>query len=330
MIFYSIFARLSEYMKQEKLAILDLGTNTFHLLIVGITERGFQEVIREKIAVKIGEGGINRSIITRTAKKRAIQAISQFFRIIKSEEVTQIHAFATSAIRSAANGARLIREISEKTGMEVKIISGIQEAQYIYAGVRQAVELGDSISLIMDIGGGSVEFIIGNTHTVLWKNSFEIGAQRLTDKFHRHDPVRTSDIIRLKKFLEKKLIPLKKAVEKYNPVTLVGSSGTFDTLIEIHQRKSGIERDWNITEHQLMLRDFYEIYNELISRNRDERMAIPGMAEMRVDMIVMSTALTQFILSDFGFSRIKTSTYSLKEGILYSILDSKQVKKLSA
>ena len=317
-------------MQLENIAILDLGTNTFHLLIASLSEKNVHVISREKIPVKIGEGGIGKRFITKSAQLRAVEAVKKFSAIIQSAGVTEIHAYATSAIRSAANGARLIRDIFNETGIVVKEIRGSEEAQLIYYGVRQAVELGDQLNLIMDIGGGSVEFIIANAYTVLWKKSFEIGAQRLTDKFHRHDPVRNTDVVELNRYLERELKTLKSAIQKFKPAILVGASGTFDTFIELSHHKAGIKRDRDSTEHKLSLKAFYEIYDQLIRKNREDRLAIPGMAEMRVDMIVMSTILTHFVISNSGITRIKTSSYSLKEGILYSILEKKQVKKLSA
>ncbi len=317
-------------MEQEKIAILDLGTYTFHLLIAEVSDRGYRVLKKENLPVKIGERGIDRRIITKAAKERAIDAIQRFKKIIDISGVNETTAIATSAIRTATNGHEFIREVYEKTGINIKVISGSQEAHFIYLGVKQAVELGESLNLIMDIGGGSVEFIIGNSFTPLWKKSFEIGAQRLTDKFHTHDPVLKNDLIRLNKYLNKTLKPLIAALEKYKPSVLVGSSGTFDTLIEIYNQSQNLRKNPVITEHQLSIKSFFEIYCNLAGKNREQRLKIPGMIEMRVDMIVMSTALINFILTRFRFNKIKTSVYSLKEGILFTTLEKKQVKKLSA
>ena len=163
-------------MEKNRIAILDLGTNTFHLLIASLSDRHFEIIVKEKIPVKIGEGGINRAVISRGAKVRALSAVEKFKKIIEENAASEVMAFATSAIRSASNGTELLNDIYNATGIKAKIINGNQEAQYIFNGVRQAVDLGDTISLIMDIGGGSVEFIIGNVHTLLWKRSFERNA----------------------------------------------------------------------------------------------------------------------------------------------------------
>ena len=317
-------------MEKNRIAILDLGTNTFHLLIASLSDRHFEIIVKEKIPVKIGEGGINRAVISRGAKVRALSAVEKFKKIIEENAASEVMAFATSAIRSASNGTELLNDIYNATGIKAKIINGNQEAQYIFNGVRQAVDLGDTISLIMDIGGGSVEFIIGNVHTLLWKRSFEIGAQRLLDKFHQHDPVRNEDLVKLNHYLEKQLQPLIHAAQEYHPKVLVGSSGTFDTLSDIYCNERNIPRDPSVTERPIQLDAFFEIHKELVLKNREERLLIPGMAEMRVDMIVMSSALLHFVLTRLGLTKIRASSYSMKEGILYSLIDRRIIKQLSA
>jgi exopolyphosphatase/guanosine-5'-triphosphate,3'-diphosphate pyrophosphatase len=328
LIIYAIFAGLR--MENNRIAILDLGTNTFHLLIASLSEKNFEIIVKEKIPVKIGEGGISRSIISRGAKIRALSAVGRFKNIIEENDVSEVIAFATSAIRTASNGAELLNEIYNLTGIKAMIINGNQEAQYIFNGVRQALDLGDSISLIMDIGGGSVEFIIGNAHTILWKRSFEIGAQRLLDKFHRNDPVQNEDLTRLNHYLEKQLQPLIQAALEFHPKVLIGSSGTFDTISDIYCSERNITRDPAATEHPIQLEAFFDIHKELVLKNREERLAIPGMAEMRVDMIVMSSALLHFVLTRLGLTKMRASAYSLKEGILYSLIERRIIKQLSA
>lgn len=317
-------------MDRHRIAIIDLGTNTFHLLTATLSDRSVQITDREKITVKIGEGGINRSRLTRQARMRAVEAVRRFKEIINEKQVHEIQAFATSAIRTASNGRDLLREIYESTGIEVKILSGSQEAQFIFNGVKQAVDLGSSMNLVMDIGGGSVEFAIGNAYDLVWKKSFEIGAQRLLYRFHKHDPVLPSDLRRLNKYLEKELKPLVVAASKYRPGILIGSSGTFDTLSEIYNISRNIRRGPSLTEVSISLRAFFETYEEIVARNREDRLAIPGMAESRVDMIVMSVALIHFVVTRLGIAKIKSSAYSLKEGILYSLVEKRQEKKLSA
>ncbi|HTJ49306.1 MAG TPA: hypothetical protein VL443_07615 [Cyclobacteriaceae bacterium] len=303
-----------------KLAIIDMGTNTFHLLVAEAGELGYNVTIRERLAVKIGMGGINEGYITPEGIQRALVAMQSFQNTIEREGVRQVYAFGTSALRNARNGAEVAEKIKFITGIEVNIISGDQEAEYIYMGVKSALGLGDEKSLVVDIGGGSVEFIIGNNDHIFWKKSLEIGAQRLLEKFHQHDPILPSEIAALDKYFEQELKALFNALQQHQPTILVGSSGTFDTLSDIFCITHDIHKTPEEVETPLSLEGFYEIYHELIIKDRAQRMQIPGMIEMRVDMIVVACCLVRYLFEKHHFNRIRVSTYSLKEGVLSSLI----------
>ncbi|MFZ6009358.1 MAG: exopolyphosphatase [Bacteroidota bacterium] len=301
---------------KNKIAIIDLGTNTFHLLIAEGGGRGYNIVHRERLAVKIGMGGINEGYITEGGLNRALVAMQSFKNVIDREEIGKVYAFGTSALRNARNGEEVARRIKEITGIEVNIISGEQEAEFIYQGVRSALGLGDDMNLIIDIGGGSVEFIIANHDHIFWKQSFEIGAQRLLEKFQKSDPIKPEEIEALNQFFDTSIAPLSEAINQHRPYVLVGSSGTFDTLSDIFCIRHDIHKTTEEIETPLTVPGFYEIYHELIAKNRQQRMLIPGMIEMRVDMIVVACCLVRYLLEKYNFSRIRVSTYSLKEGVL--------------
>jgi exopolyphosphatase/guanosine-5'-triphosphate,3'-diphosphate pyrophosphatase len=233
--------------------------------------------------------------------------------------VQNSYVSATSAFRNASNGQLLADEIYQKTRLKVNIIDGEQEANLIYMGVKQALDLGSSNSLIIDIGGGSVEFIIANHKKVQWLHSFEIGAQRLMDQFHHHDPISRQEITSLESFLDMRLASLIPAMEQYHPSTLIGASGSFDTLSHIHCLKQGFEKSDN-PEQPLTIAGFNLIHDEIIVKNRSERLKIPGMIEMRADMIVVASCLIDYILNRFSLSNIRVSSYALKEGVLYDVV----------
>ncbi|RZK28580.1 MAG: phosphatase, partial [Hymenobacter sp.] len=168
----------------RRLALIDMGTNTFHLLIV--EDRPGQPphpLVRTKVGVRLGEGGISKGEIAPGPYARALQTVRGFKEEIELHQATEVRATATSAMRVSRNGPDLVRDILETTGIQVEVIGGEREAELIAKGIRQAVALGPEKHLLMDIGGGSVEFIIANEATIFWKQSFEIGAQRLLDKF---------------------------------------------------------------------------------------------------------------------------------------------------
>lgn len=302
----------------NRVAIIDLGTNTFHLLIADINSGTAQILHKEKQSVKIGEGGISFGKIAQPAQERALGTLQGFKQKITSLDVHHIHAFATSAFRNADNGVEFAGEILKTTGIKVQIIDGQQEAQLIYLGVKQALDLGNETSLIMDIGGGSVEFIIADRNSMIGAYSFEIGAQRLMDKFHHNDPITGQEIIQLESYLDQQLKPLSAAIELHHPATLIGSSGTFDTLSHIYSLQHGMVKTES-TELPLTLDGFHKIRDEIVLKDRAQRMAIPGMIEMRVDMIVVASSLIKYILDRYGIDLIRVSSCALKEGVLYRI-----------
>jgi exopolyphosphatase / guanosine-5'-triphosphate,3'-diphosphate pyrophosphatase len=306
---------------KNKLAIIDMGTNTFHLLIAEGDGGTFNIVFRDRLAVKIGMGGINDGVITESGVQRALLAMQSFRNIIDQHGVERVYAFGTSAMRNARNSKTVAERIQNVTGIDVNIISGEEEAHFIYLGVKAALGLGRDMNLILDIGGGSVEFIIANQDEVFWKESFEIGAQRLLEKFQKHDPIAKDEVAALDQHFEDSLFPLFEAIDKNKPTVLVGSSGTFDTLSDIFCITHGIHKTADEIETPLTIEGFYEIYNELLTKDRAQRMLIPGMIEMRVDMIVVACCLVRFLLEKFSFSRIRVSTYSLKEGVLAELCD---------
>jgi exopolyphosphatase / guanosine-5'-triphosphate,3'-diphosphate pyrophosphatase len=304
----------------SKIAIIDMGTNTFHLLIAEADERGYHIISRDRLAVKIGMGGINQGIITEEGMHRALLAMQSFKNTMEQSGITKVFAFGTSALRNARNGGEVVRKIKELTGIDVNIISGDKEAEYIYMGVKAALHMEREKSLIIDIGGGSVEFIIGDNDHIFWKQSLEIGAQRLLEQFHKNDPITTEEIGALNVYFEKALVPVFDALKIHQPEILIGSSGTFDTLSDIFCIMHDIHKSPEEIETPLSIPGFYEIYQELIQKNRAERMNMPGMIEMRVDMIVVASCLIRYLLEHHAFKRIRVSTYSLKEGVFASMI----------
>lgn len=304
-----------------KIAVIDMGTNTFHLLIAQVDGGHFTVLHKEREAVRIGEHGLRDEWISLEAQTRALNCLSKFREIGDSFGVDKFFATATSAVRNAANGMDLVMMIKDTTDIDVKIISGTEEAAYIFQGVKKALDLTNGTSLIMDIGGGSIEFIIVKEGEAMWMESFEIGGQRLIENFHKTDPITLDEIQNLENYFERSLQHLHDACKVFKPTTLIGSSGTFDTLSDIYRLSSGIERDTESAELPLSLDHYYNLHKELMLKNREERLAIPGMIEMRVDMIVVASVLISYIIQRYDLTDLRGSAYALKEGVLLSILD---------
>ncbi len=299
-------------------AIIDLGTNTFHLLIV----EGTEALYKASIPAKIGMGGISQGVISEEGIQRALTVLKGFRENIDKQGVSLDRVFATgtSAIRNAGNKEEFVQRVAEETGIKIQVISGDEEAELICLGVKQAMSIPET-SMIMDIGGGSVEFIICNDEKIFWKQSFEIGGQRLMDKFMKSDPISMRSVQMMDDFFREKLLPLANACHQYAPKVLIGSSGSFDTLIDMQYMKDkGQLPASNEVAFEYSLPDFYWAYDELIFKNHAERMQIPGMIELRVDMIVVAMCLIRFIIQTLEIQRIRVSSFALKEGVMAKIL----------
>lgn len=303
-----------------RFAIIDMGTNTFNLLIAELDgEHRYKTIHNSKCGVKLGEGGIDKKFIAPAAWERGLQAIETHVQTAKSFNVDKIFAFATSATRDAKNGVEFVDEIFQKYQVKVSVIEGEREAFLIYLGVRQAVDLGDEVNLVLDIGGGSNELILCNAKEVFWKHSFNLGIQRLLNLFNPSDPITNEQVNQIETYLEKELQSLIEASERFKPVRLVGSSGTFDTYRSLLAYAGNIPLTDEITE-AIPLQDYIQLHQILLKSNRDKRVAMKGMEMIRVDFIVLASVFTHFIIDRLGIKQIIQSNYALKEGALWELL----------
>lgn len=298
-------------------AVIDLGTNTFHLLIAERDAAGiWHPVLREKVYVKLAEEGIHR--IAPAAFLRGLAALEGFSRHLKIHDVPQtaVKAFGTAALRTAENADAFLEEARHKTGIQGEVISGDREARLIYTGVRRAVPFpAAGRVLIMDIGGGSVEFIIADREQVYWQQSFPIGVAVLFRRFHRHDPMIEPEVEELETFLADALQDLWSALEQFPAQTLIGASGTFDVidlfLLDPVQKPE--------TYGQIGLDLFEPFCASLISSTLAERRAMVRLPEERAEMVVVALVLVRYVLHKTKIRNIFTSIYAMKEGMLEEI-----------
>jgi exopolyphosphatase/guanosine-5'-triphosphate,3'-diphosphate pyrophosphatase len=308
-----------------RIAIIDCGTNTFNLLIAEKTENNIQFIFEKKISVKIGKGGIEKRTITPEAYTRALEAMLVYATLIKEYQVAHIMATSTSAFRSTDNGPQLKQDIFEQTGIEVNIITGDAEAQYIYQGVTWALPPQKDLTyLIMDIGGGSTEFILYRNEEILFKESYLLGASRLIEKLQPADPLAPDDLVKYTEYFNGLLQPgLVAACKKYPPEILVGSSGFFDTLRVICYYHF-LKKDTTIltqTNTAITLREFEVCYELMLPMNLEERKQIKGMTDFRAEMMGVSMLLVDYVIKQTGVTSIINTSYALKEGVLHDYLN---------
>lgn len=296
-------------------AILDFGTNTFNLLIAERKDRSFKIIHSSKQAVKLGRGGIQVNRITPDAFERGFVAITNHMEVIKQYKVDKIRAFATSAIRNATNGQEFVDEVKRQFGFRVKVIGGKREADLIYKGVRQAIPFNEEKMMILDIGGGSNEFIICNKDGIIWKQSFEVGMARMLERFTLSDPITFEEIRALESYYMQELQPLLQIIKKEKPKALIGASGSFDTFYALINQSKGLEPD-GMFGREISMKDYRKLHKLLLRSSTKERMEMPGMEAVRVEMIVAATIFVSFVLRACHIKQLYHSEFALKEGVI--------------
>ncbi|MGI9160697.1 MAG: exopolyphosphatase [Saprospiraceae bacterium] len=298
-------------------AVLDMGTNTFHLMVVEWDAVGsWQPLHRNRVFVKLAEAGLHQ--IGDAAFERGLQAMQTFRADLDAFALApgEVTAFGTAALRSAANAPEFIKKVFEQTGIRAQVISGEEEARLIYLGVRQATPWPEGARvLIMDIGGGSVEFILADRREIFWKKSFNVGVAVLHRLFHRNDPITAAEIANIEHFLETELAPLWEVLRGQPAACLVGAAGAFDT-IDLFAIDPATKPP---LYGYLPAPAFDPVYQLFIQSTRTERLELPLLAPERQEMIVASVVLIRYILQRAGIQEVYTSTYSMKEGMVADV-----------
>jgi len=305
-----------------RISIIDLGTNTFNLLVAEIiADKQINILHRSKYPVKLGEGGINQNYITDEAQKRAHLAFAEMKQIISSYQSLKTFGFATSAIRTAKNGNDFVKQIRQDFDIDIQVISGSREAELIYYGTREAVGLDDEVVAILDIGGGSNEIIIANSEKIFWKKSYPLGMTRLLEQFHPSDPIRQDELKDIETFLTEKLSDLIEALKTYSVKTLIGSSGSFSTLrqVIIAEEETNPLRDQ--THFNIKLEDFNSLHQRFVDSTLEERKQMQGMDSARVHLMVIASIFINFLVKKSDLSVLFQSAYALKEGALFDYLN---------
>jgi exopolyphosphatase / guanosine-5'-triphosphate,3'-diphosphate pyrophosphatase len=303
-------------------AIVDLGTNTFNLLIAETTgSREYKILHKSRIPVKLGKGGIDKKEIRPDAMIRGLNALEKHQHTITEFQVEKVVAYATSAIRTARNSDSFLKAIRERLGIHVEVISGDREAELIYYGVKQAVTLGRDTCLILDIGGGSNELIIANGDKIFWKKSYPLGMARLIEKFKPSDPITIEEIEFISNYLEERMPELFDEFKKHRITTMVGASGSFETFTAmIRETDTATETSLVAEANEIDLTDFENLYQKLINSTLKERKQMKGLESHRLDTIVPASLLVKFLMGKLKLQRIIQSDFAMKEGVMFELM----------
>ncbi|MEO5674578.1 MAG: hypothetical protein ABIQ74_08020 [Chitinophagales bacterium] len=303
-----------------RIAILDLGTNTFNLLVAEVRpDHSFEILFKAEEFVKLGEDGVDK--IGEHAFQRGVEQIKKYRINIDERHPHKVIAFGTAAIRRASNGDNFIRAIGEACPMEFHKISGDEEAELIYHGARQAISLGEQPVLIMDIGGGSTEFIIASHEKIHWKKSFQIGSSVLKQHFHHQEPISSAEQVNLISFLQSELQPLLSHAQIFSVKHLIGTSGTFDSFVQMLYENAHAQplHPFGIAT-EIPVPDFYRLCLSLIQSTMDERLKMKGLIWFRAEMMVVAAMLAGYVVETCNIKRITRSAYALKEGALLKFI----------
>ena len=308
----------------QNLAAIDIGTNSFHLIVVRVDEKGNFEIIdREKEVIRLGEGSAGDiKNIKPEAFDRAIGALKNFKGIADSHNAV-VRAVATSAVREAHNKNDFIDEVYKKTGVEVEVVSGYEEARLIYLGILKAVPVYNEKTLIIDIGGGSTEFLLGKKGNSNFSVSVKIGAVRLTQKFFPDFIVKKSRIEDCRNWVEGEIYQIAERVKKESFQVCVGSSGTIMSAGLMINAMRGNSKPSNgiLNNFEFIKEELLVIEDKILDRKTvEKRKKIRDLDEKRADIIPAGIIILSTIFDLFNIESMTVSGYSLREGIVIDTL----------
>jgi exopolyphosphatase/guanosine-5'-triphosphate,3'-diphosphate pyrophosphatase len=299
------------------IAALDLGTNSFHLLIADVHPDGsFTPLAREKEMLRLGDAVSREGHIPPEAADLAVATVRRMKMIADAADAAEIVACATSAIRCAANGDELVDRIERETGVEVDVINGLTEARLIFGAVRASILLEPAPALCFDLGGGSLEVMVGSASGLQWATSENLGVARLTAEYVHSDPISKRDRRALRDHLTASLSPIAARACSFGPKFAVGSSGTLEDLARMVAARRGAQVPVSLNQLTFTRDEFLPLHDEIIGSKASERRKLEGLEPRRVDLIVAGSMFLATAMDEFGFKEMTISEWALREGIL--------------
>lgn len=314
-----------------RVAAIDVGSNSIHMIVAQAdADGGVTTLWRMKEMVGLGRMSFPSRRLSRQAIQRAVDAIGRIKQAAKQRQAERIVAVATSAVREAVNGGDLIERIKREHGMSVRVVSPREEARLIYLGVRHAVALRDRPHLIVDIGGGSVEIIVGDEHRAMLLESRKLGAARMTARYIDSDPISQANRKALLRHYDNELNSVVDTVRKLEPVKTIGTSGTLENIAAMCDPDGDEETDAPEIDGApgatglagvIERKRFGRLLDKLLESKADDRAKIPGLDDQRRDQIVAGALLVGELFRKLHLKRIHLCRAALREGILIDYLN---------
>ncbi len=304
-----------------RLAAIDVGSNSVHLLIGDVSREGHLEVVeRVKEMVRLGRQSFITGQLSEQAMELAVRVLAHFRRVAELRHVDRVRAVATSAVREASNRAKFIERIRRETGVEVEVISGREEARLIYRAAQQALGLEGGPHLLVDLGGGSLELVLVKDRQALWMKSAKLGAARMSERFLQGDPPSPAQYKRLETHFEQKIGEQMRAARRAGVLRAVGTSGTINTLIAMARASRGEELG-ALHGSTASAAEIARLRRKIVSLNAAARLALPGIDAKRTDQVAAAAMLGDFVLRHSGARHLVACQWALREGMLLEMAE---------
>jgi exopolyphosphatase/guanosine-5'-triphosphate,3'-diphosphate pyrophosphatase len=314
--------------KFKRLAAIDVGSNSLHLVIAKVSPDGkFSVLDKMKAPVRLGEGGGKFLHLSDDAISEGVKALKSFAKIAKENNVDAIRAVATSAVREAENKDVFVEKVFNESGINIEVVSGYEESRLIFLGASKSLELEKSKIGLCDIGGGSAELLSANNGELAFATSFKIGAIRMSEKYFPNEDVNQLQVEDCKEFIRNEIFLAAETIKNNGFKKFVGTSGTIQTLASMVLAMRGEKIPDNLNGVTIKRKEIDEITENIIqAKNFSKRAKLPGMDPKRADIIVAGAITFQTILYSLDVKEFVVSNYALREGILIDWID-KQISE---
>jgi exopolyphosphatase / guanosine-5'-triphosphate,3'-diphosphate pyrophosphatase len=326
-------------MNSTRRAVIDVGTNSIKLLVADVAGRDIRPLWEGSKQTRLGHGFYETHRLQPEAVAKTAQAVAAFADVAHGWKAASIRVIATSAARDAINPGELTSAIEQASGLKVEIISGEQEAEWAFLGVTSDPEMARRAVLILDVGGGSAQFIVGGGEHKHFRHSFPMGTVRLMEKIPHSDPPKPQELAACRRWLRNflatevspKLAPVLRSMAKLSPepqgargagqkpVQLVGTGGTATILARMEARLDSFHRG-HIESTRLRFDQVRAHLKHLWSLPLEERKEIPGLPKKRADVILTGVAIYEAVMEQFDFSELRVSTRGLRFAAVMNVL----------
>ena len=309
------------------LAGIDIGTNTLRLLVAETGLDSFHEIYADRKITRLGQDLDRRGMLTREAGERSLEVLKDFAGSIRRHAALHTAVIATSALRNASNGGEFIEEVHTRTGLDIRVISGEEEARLTLVGVSRTLKgsrglQNDALdsALVIDIGGGSTEIIITHSARAATMASLPLGAVYLTDRYIKNDPPTPDEVALLRRAVRDNLEQCSSTMIPGPAKTLVGTAGTITTLAAMDLRLLNYD-PVKINGHVLARETVKTIVQILSASTLKQRRSLPGLETGREDIILAGAVVAEEIMERFVFQTMLVSDWGLREGIVLDLYE---------